>query len=94
VFVGRYLFNATFSFCCFSYVLLVSYINEACANVVSTRVVLLNGHEGGDAAGKVIQALAKWLWWPTTLLVFCCFRDFDDYQLRGSGQKVPGRFLR
>ena len=26
-------------------------------NVASTRVVLVKGHEGSDAAGKVIQAL-------------------------------------
>ena len=28
-------------------------------NVASTRVVLLEGHNGSDAAGKVIQALVK-----------------------------------
>lgn len=28
-------------------------------NVASTRVVLLNGHEGADAAGKVIEAFGQ-----------------------------------
>jgi len=76
-------------FAVFPTVLLVSTLMRLALNVASTRVVLLNGHEGGDAAGKVIQALAKWLWWQLRCW-FCCFRDFDDYQLRGS-DKGAGR---
>ncbi len=53
-------------------------------NVASTRVVLPHGHEGGDAAGNVIEAFGNvviggnlrgwfsgvfWSWWSSTLAV-------------------------
>ena len=40
----------------FPTVLLVATLLRLALNVASTRVVLLNGHEGPDAAGKVIEA--------------------------------------
>ncbi|HSG52430.1 MAG TPA: flagellar biosynthesis protein FlhA, partial [Rheinheimera sp.] len=40
-------------------VLLVATIMRLALNVASTRVVLLEGHEGGDAAGKVIEAFGS-----------------------------------
>ncbi len=40
----------------FPSILLVATLLRLALNVASTRVVLLNGHEGGDAAGKVIEA--------------------------------------
>lgn len=43
----------------FPFVLLVATILRLALNVASTRVVLLEGHEGGDAAGKVIQAFGE-----------------------------------
>ncbi|PYF81763.1 MULTISPECIES: flagellar biosynthesis protein FlhA [Marinomonas] len=46
-------------FAVFPTVLLVSTLMRLALNVASTRVVLLNGHEGGDAAGKVIQAFGE-----------------------------------
>jgi flagellar biosynthesis protein FlhA len=36
--------------------LLVATLLRLALNVASTRIVLLNGHEGGDAAGKVIES--------------------------------------
>jgi len=46
-------------FAVFPAVLLVSTLLRLALNVASTRVVLLNGHEGGDAAGKVIEAFGS-----------------------------------
>lgn len=46
-------------FAVFPTVLLVSTLMRLALNVASTRVVLLDGHEGPDAAGKVIQAFGE-----------------------------------
>jgi flagellar biosynthesis protein FlhA len=43
----------------FPLVLLIATVLRLALNVASTRVVLLHGHEGGDAAGKVIQAFGE-----------------------------------
>lgn len=43
----------------FPAVLLVATIMRLALNVASTRVVLLEGHQGGDAAGKVIEAFGS-----------------------------------
>ncbi|MCP5160363.1 MAG: flagellar biosynthesis protein FlhA [Hahellaceae bacterium] len=46
-------------FAIFPTVLLVATLLRLALNVASTRVVLLWGHEGGDAAGKVIEAFGE-----------------------------------
>ncbi|WP_420848285.1 flagellar biosynthesis protein FlhA [Pseudomonas saudimassiliensis] len=46
-------------FAAFPTILLVATLLRLALNVASTRVVLLHGHEGGDAAGKVIQAFGE-----------------------------------
>ena len=46
-------------FAVFPTILLVATLLRLALNVASTRVVLLNGHEGGDAAGKVIQSFGE-----------------------------------
>ncbi|WP_305857474.1 flagellar biosynthesis protein FlhA [Balneatrix alpica] len=46
-------------FAVFPTVLLVATLLRLALNVASTRVVLLYGHEGGDAAGKVIAAFGE-----------------------------------
>jgi len=46
-------------FAVFPTILLVATLFRLALNVASTRIVLLNGHEGGDAAGKVIQAFGE-----------------------------------
>lgn len=46
-------------FAVFPTVLLVATLLRLALNVASTRVVLLYGHEGSDAAGKVIQAFGE-----------------------------------
>ena len=48
-------------FSVFPMVLLVTTLLRLSLNVASTRIVLLEGHEGGDAAGKVIEAFGAFL---------------------------------
>jgi flagellar biosynthesis protein FlhA len=48
-------------FSVFPTVLLVATLLRLALNVASTRIVLLNGHQGGDAAGKVIQAFGDFV---------------------------------
>lgn len=43
----------------FPLVLLIATVLRLALNVASTRVVLLYGHEGGDSAGKVIEAFGE-----------------------------------
>ncbi len=43
----------------FPLVLLIATVLRLALNVASTRVVLLYGHEGGDAAGRVIEAFGE-----------------------------------
>ncbi len=45
----------------FPSLLLIATLLRLGLNVASTRVVLLDGHEGGDAAGKVIQAFGEFV---------------------------------
>ncbi|HCG7302534.1 flagellar biosynthesis protein FlhA [Vibrio parahaemolyticus] len=46
-------------FSVFPTILLVATLLRLTLNVASTRIVLLEGHNGGDAAGKVIQAFGE-----------------------------------
>lgn len=46
-------------FAAFPSVLLIATLLRLAVNVASTRIVLLEGHEGGDAAGKVIEAFGS-----------------------------------
>ncbi|ALM54286.1 flagellar biosynthesis protein FlhA [Halomonas huangheensis] len=48
-------------FAAFPAVLLFTTLLRLSLNVASTRVVLMDGHEGGDAAGKVIEAFGQFL---------------------------------
>ena len=48
-------------FSVFATILLLATLLRLALNVASTRVVLLNGHEGGDAAGKVIEAFGSFV---------------------------------
>ncbi len=48
-------------FSSFPIVLLLSTMLRLALNVASTRVVLAEGHKGGDAAGKVIQAFGEFV---------------------------------
>lgn len=51
----------TLDFSVFPTVLLVTTLLRLALNVASTRVVLMHGHNGPDAAGKVIEAFGEFL---------------------------------
>ncbi len=51
----------TLEFAVFPTVLLIATLMRLSLNIASTRVVLLEGHQGGDAAGKVIEAFGQFL---------------------------------
>tara|TARA_A100001391_G_scaffold7621_8_gene5025 strand:+ start:37600 stop:39720 length:2121 start_codon:yes stop_codon:yes gene_type:complete len=53
--------NKPLDFSSFPTVLLFATLLRLALNVASTRVVLIAGHEGGDAAGKVIEAFGEFL---------------------------------
>ncbi|WP_229801693.1 flagellar biosynthesis protein FlhA [Halioglobus japonicus] len=53
--------NKPLEFAAFPAVLLFSTLLRLALNVASTRVVLMEGHQGGDAAGKVIEAFGAFL---------------------------------
>jgi flagellar biosynthesis protein FlhA len=48
-------------FAIFPTLLLVATLLRLALNVASTRVIMLNGHEGADAAGRVIQAFGEFV---------------------------------
>ncbi len=48
-------------FAVFPTVILIATLLRLALNVASTRIVLLDGHEGGDAAGKVIEAFGSFV---------------------------------
>ncbi len=48
-------------FAVFPSVILIATLLRLALNVASTRVVLLDGHNGGDAAGKVIEAFGSFV---------------------------------
>ena len=48
-------------FSSFPTILLLTTMLRLALNVASTRVILLEGHKGGDAAGKVIQSFGEFV---------------------------------
>lgn len=48
-------------FAAFPSVILIATLFRLALNVASTRIVLLEGHNGGDAAGKVIEAFGEFV---------------------------------
>lgn len=56
-------------------------------NVASTRVILMEGHTGPDAAGKVIEAFGEFLVGGNFFAVgLALFLDPGDHQLHGDHQ--------
>jgi flagellar biosynthesis protein FlhA len=53
--------NKPLEFAAFPAILLFTTLLRLALNVASTRVVLIEGHNGGDAAGKVIEAFGQFL---------------------------------
>ena len=53
--------SSPMDFSSFPMVILFATVLRLGLNVASTRVVLLEGHQGGDAAGKVIEAFGQFV---------------------------------
>lgn len=62
--------NKPLEFAAFPAILLFTTLLRLALNVASTRVVLIEGHNGGDAAGKVIEAFGQFLVGGILLLVW------------------------
>ncbi len=73
-------------FAVFPTVLLVATLLRLALNVASTRVVLIHGHDGGSAAGHVIEAFGNVVIGGNYVVGIVVFADPDDHQLRGGHQ--------
>ncbi len=73
-------------FAAFPTILLVSTLLRLALNVASTRVVMLEGHHGGDAAGKVIQAFGEVVVGGNYVVGLRGVHHPGDHQLRGRHQ--------
>ncbi len=79
-------------FAAFPTVLLIATLLRLALNVASTRVVLLKGHEGGDAAGNVIEAFGNVVIGGKLRCWFSGVPHPDDHQLYGRDQRC-GAYL-
>src|SRR5688500_5609858 len=74
IFLMAVSFNDPLEFSTFPTVLLVSTMFRLGLNIASTRLILLRGHEGPDAAGHVIQAFGAFVVGGSYLvgiIIFC-----------------------
>jgi flagellar biosynthesis protein FlhB len=84
--------QAPLEFSVFPTVLLVTTLLRLSLNVASTRVVLLQGHTGPDAAGKVIEAFGHFLVGGNYAVGIMVFADPGGHQLhRGHQGRRPHR---
>ncbi len=74
-------------FAIFPTIILIATLMRLSLNVASTRVVLLAGHEGGDAAGKVIEAFGEVVVGGNYVVGFVGFPYPGYYQLCGSHER-------
>ena len=85
-------------FSSFPTVLLFATLMRLALNVASTRVVLVSGHKGGDAAGQVIEAFGRFLIggdWAVGLFVFAIIMIINLIVItKGAGRvsEVSARF--
>ena len=73
-------------FSLFPTVLLLTTLLRLSLNVASTRLILLHGHTGPDAAGKVIEAFGNFVVGGNYVVGIIVFLDPGDHQLRGHHQ--------
>ena len=73
-------------FAVFPTVLLITTLLRLSLNVASTRVVLLHGHTGPDAAGKVIEAFGHFVVGGNYAVGIVVFIDPGGHQLRRDHQ--------
>ena len=86
-------------FSSFPSVLLFATLLRLALNVASTRIVLVNGHEGGDAAGEIIASFGQFLVggnFAVGLFVFCILLIINMIVItKGAGRvsEVSARFV-
>jgi len=86
-------------FSSFPSVLLFATLLRLALNVASTRIVLVNGHEGGSAAGEIIQSFGQFLVggnFAVGLFVFCILLIINMIVItKGAGRvsEVSARFV-
>lgn len=76
----------TLEFSAFPTVLLFSTLLRLALNVASTRVILMHGHNGADAAGQVIEAFGHFLVGGQLCHRHRRFYHIDNYKLYGHHQ--------
>ncbi len=91
--------RAPLDFSSFPSVLLFATLLRLALNVASTRIVLVNGHEGGAAAGEIIQSFGQFLVegnFAVGLFVFCILLIINMIVItKGAGRvsEVSARFV-
>ena len=86
-------------FSSFPSVLLFATLLRLALNVASTRIVLVNGHEGGNAAGEIIESFGQFLVggnFAVGLFVFCILLIINMIVItKGAGRvsEVSARFV-
>ncbi|KEO88702.1 flagellar biosynthesis protein FlhA [Erythrobacter longus] len=91
--------RAPLDFSSFPTVLLFATLLRLALNVASTRIVLVNGHEGGAAAGEIIQSFGQFLVggnFAVGLFVFCILLIINMIVItKGAGRvsEVSARFV-
>ena len=86
-------------FSSFPSVLLFATLLRLALNVASTRIVLVNGHEGGNAAGEIIESFGEFLVagnFAVGLFVFCILLIINMIVItKGAGRvsEVSARFV-
>jgi flagellar biosynthesis protein FlhA len=91
--------RAPLDFSSFPSVLLFATLLRLALNVASTRIVLVNGHEGGNAAGEIIESFGQFLVggnFAVGLFVFCILLIINMIVItKGAGRvsEVSARFV-
>jgi flagellar biosynthesis protein FlhA len=67
-------------FSAFPSILLIATMLRLGLNVASTRLVLMKGHEGPDAAGKVIEAFGNFVIAGNYIVGFIIFFHINDHK--------------
>lgn len=78
----------TLEFAAFPTILLFTTLLRLALNVASTRIILMEGHTGAAAAGKVVEAFGHF-WWAVTLRSVSWSSLFSSLSTLWLSPKVP-----
>lgn len=79
----------TLDFAAFPTILLFTTLLRLALNVASTRIILMEGHTGAAAAGKVVEAFGHFLVGGNFAIGIVVFYHPRHYQLSWSSPKAP-----